>query len=220
MGGVSRGPYTSLNLGDHVGDDPVAVARNRARLVEHLPDAPLWLKQVHGVGIADPDRDRSGCEADASLTREPGKVLAVLTADCLPVLLADEDGTAIAIAHAGWRGLAAGVIEGTIRALDTDPGRLIAYLGPAIGPTAFEVGEEVRDAFLRAGAAGAAAFAPASPGKWFADLYALARLRLERLGTRRVYGGTFCTFSDPGRFFSHRRDQVTGRMASLIWLES
>jgi YfiH family protein len=136
------------------------------------------------------------------------------------VLLADDAGTAVAIAHAGWRGLAAGVIEHTVRTLGIDPERLLAYLGPAIGPSAFEVGGEVRNAFLAVDAEAASAFAPAAPGKWRADLCALARLRLARLGTLRVYGGNYCTFSDPARFYSHRRDQLTGRMASLIWLES
>jgi YfiH family protein len=219
IGGVSRGLYAGLNLGDHVGDDPAAVAQNRARLAAHLPASPLWLRQVHGIEVADPGRDRPGREADASFTRQPGRVLAVLTADCLPVLLAEESGSAIAIAHAGWRGLAAGVIERTIAALGVAPRRLVAYLGPAIGPRAFEVGHDVRDAFLRNDVAAASAFVPAAPDKWLADLPALARLRLAKIGTTRVYGGNLCTFGDPARFYSHRRDGVTGRMASLIWLE-
>lgn len=220
VGGVSRTPYASLNLGDHVGDDPDAVAKNRARVTALLPGIPLWLRQVHGVEIADPSRDRPGCKADGAVTRQRGRPLAVLTADCLPVLLADEDGTAVAIAHAGWRGLAAGVIEHAVRALRTDPKRLIAYLGPAIGPNAFEVGQDVADAFLTGQAEAASAFRPGAPSKWFADLYALARLRLARLGVDRVYGGTFCTYSDPHRFYSHRRDPCTGRMASFVWLEA
>ncbi len=218
-GGVSGGPYAGLNLGDHVGDDPAAVAQNRARLAAHLPASPLWLRQVHGIEVADPGRDRLGREADASFTRQPGQVLAVLAADCLPVLLAEESGSAIAIAHAGWRGLAAGVIERSVAALGVAPRRLVAYLGPAIGPRAFEVGHDVRDAFLRNDAAAASAFVPAAPDKWLADLPALARLRLAKIGTTRVYGGNLCTFGDPARFYSHRRDGVTGRMASLIWLE-
>jgi YfiH family protein len=220
IGGVSRGRYAGLNLGNHVGDDPAAVAENRARLTAHLPHSPLWLRQVHGIGVADATHDRPDCEADASFTRQPGYVLAVLTADCLPVLLAEEFGAGIALAHAGWRGLAAGVIERTIDALGIEPRRLIAYLGPAIGPRAFEVGHDVREAFLCDDAEAASAFSPAAPGKWCADLYTLARRRLARLGTTRVYGGDWCTFSDPQRFFSHRRDQVTGRMASLLWLGS
>lgn len=219
-GGVSRDAYASLNLGDHVGDDAAAVAQNRARIAVHLPDAPLWLRQVHGTDIADARSARSGCEADASIAREPGRVLAVLTADCLPVLLADDTGRAIAVAHAGWRGLAAGVIERTVNALSLEPARLLAYLGPAIGPGAFEVGDDVRQAFLAADADAAAAFVPGTTGKWYANLYLLARQRLARLGTARVFGGEFCTHREADRFFSHRRDRVTGRMASLIWLES
>ena len=220
-GGVSQGAYASLNLGDHVGDEAAAVAENRARLALLLPDSPLWLRQVHGTGVADTRSARAGCEADASMTRESGRVLAVLTADCLPVLLADDTGSAIAVAHAGWRGLVAGVIERTVDALNLEPGRLVAYLGPAIGPSAFEVGDEVRHAFVAPDAEAAAAFVPGgTAGKWFADLYMLARQRLARLGTTRVFGGGFCTHGEADRFFSHRRDRVTGRMASLIWLES
>ncbi|MBL8527764.1 MAG: peptidoglycan editing factor PgeF [Burkholderiales bacterium] len=218
-GGVSGGPYAALNLGDHVGDEPAAVAQNRACLAAYLPAAPLWLRQVHGTAVADALRDRPGCEADASFTHTPGRVLAVLTADCLPVLLAEETGAAVAIAHAGWRGLATGVIERTVAALGTEPANLLAYLGPAIGPHAFEVGNDVRDAFVRTDAQAAAAFQPTPSGKWLADLYALARLRLAKIGTSHVYGGDFCTFGDASRFYSYRRDGVTGRMASLIWLE-
>ncbi len=219
-GGVSRGAFESLNLGDRVGDDPVAVAENRARVAAHVPRPPLWLRQVHGTRVAHAATDRPGCEADAAIAREPGEVLVVMTADCLPVLLADDGGTAVAIAHAGWRGLAAGVIERSVAALRVQPEHLVAYLGPAIGPSAFEVGNEVREAFVAADAAAAAAFAPGVPGKWLADLYALGRLRLARLGITRVFGGQFCTYSEPERFFSYRRDGITGRMASLIWLEA
>lgn len=218
-GGVSRGPYASLNLGDHVGDEPPAVVENRARVAAHLPRSPFWLEQGHGTAVATPATNRPGCQADAVTTRAPGEVLAVMTADCLPVLLADEAGSAIAIAHAGWRGLAAGVIEETVAALGIEPSSLIAYLGPAIGPSAFEVGDEVRAAFVSADAGAAAAFVPGVAGKWFADLYTLARQRLARLGTARVWGGRFCTYSEPARFFSYRRDGRTGRMASFIWLE-
>ena len=219
-GGVSRGAFASLNVGDRVGDDTAAVAENRARVTAHLPESPLWLTQVHGTAVADASAARPGCEADAAVTREPGRVLAVLTADCLPVLLADESGTTVGIAHAGWRGLAGGVIEQTVAALEVRPSRLIAYLGPAIGPSAFEVGDEVREAFVAADSAASTAFVPRAPGKWFADLHALARLRLARLGTTRVHGGKFCTYSEPERFFSYRRDRVTGRMATLIWLHA
>jgi len=218
-GGISSGPYASFNLGDHVGDDPAAVAHNRALLAEHLPSEPLWLRQVHGIAVADSRQHRAGCEADAAVTRDAGSVLAVLTADCLPVFLADDAGEAVGIAHAGWRGLAAGVVERTVDALGVEPARVIACLGPAIGPEAFEVGDDVRNAFLRDNPEAAAAFIPRSTGKWLADLYALARMRLARIGVTRVHGGGLCTFSDAVRFFSHRRNGVTGRMASLIWLE-
>jgi hypothetical protein len=218
-GGVSTGPYASFNLGDHVGDDPAAVVENRARLGAHLPQAPIWLRQVHGTEVADCDLRRTGVEADASVTQVPGRVLAILTADCLPVLMADDSGSAIAIAHAGWRGLAAGVVERTVASLRVGPERVVAFLGPAIGPDAFEVGNDVRSAFLAGDAEAAAAFVAHSPGKWRADLCALARMRLAKIGVTRAYGGGFCTFSAPTRFFSHRRDGVTGRMASLIWIE-
>jgi len=218
LGGVSKGPYASFNLGPHTGDDPAAVAANRRRLRELLPAEPKWLDQVHGsqVAAAD-DLDGTGA-ADASFTRNTGTVCAVMIADCLPVLLCDRDGGAAGIAHAGWRGLAAGVIENTVRAMEIPAGRLLAYLGPAIGPAAFEVGAEVRDAFMNHDAAAAAAFAPSADGKWCADLYMLARQRLARVGVTQIHGGGLCTAGDPARFYSHRRDRVTGRMAALIWL--
>lgn len=216
-GGASVGPYASLNLADHVGDDPAAVRANRARLRALLPTEPVWLEQVHGTDVLRVETGGAR-RADAAVSRAPGTVCAVLTADCLPVLLADRAGTVVAAAHAGWRGLSAGVLERTVVAMDTDPGQLLAWLGPAIGPDAFQVGDEVRAAFLAADAAAAAAFRPDGPGKWRADLYALARQRLARAGVQAVYGGGLCTFSDPGRFFSYRRDGTTGRMASLIWL--
>lgn len=217
-GGTSAGAYASMNLGDHVGDDPQHVARNRELLRALLPAEPMWLKQVHGAAVVAGDVFREGMEADASVARKPGQVCAVLTADCLPLLLCDEQGTVVAAAHAGWRGLASGVIENTVRAMAADPARLLAYLGPAIGAGAFEVGEEVRQAFLLHAPAAAQAFAPAAEGKWLADIYLLARQRLAEAGVRRVYGGGFCTYAEKERFFSHRRDKITGRMASLIWL--
>lgn len=216
-GGTSVGPYASLNLADHVGDDPAAVRANRARLRALLPAEPVWLEQVHGTDVLCVETGGAR-RADAAVSRTPGTVCAVLTADCLPVLLADRAGTVVAAAHAGWRGLCAGVLERTVAAMDTDPGQLLAWLGPAIGPEAFQVGDEVRAAFLAVDAAAAAAFRPDGPGKWRADLYALARQRLARAGVQARYGGGLCTFSDPGRFFSYRRDGTTGRMASLIWL--
>ena len=219
-GGVSGGAFASLNLGDHVGDDPNCVARNRARLRDRLglPAEPLWLRQVHGCEVAESDVAPSGCVADASVARSPGQVCAVMTADCLPLLLCDGSGQAVAAVHAGWRGLAAGVMERAVGALGVDPGQILAWLGPAIGPDAFEVGGEVRDQFLAVDPGAGQAFRAGAAGRWLADLYTLARRRLEQVGVREVFGGGYCTYSDPGRFFSYRRDGVTGRMAGLIWL--
>jgi YfiH family protein len=217
-GGVGSAPYASFNLGDHVGDDPQIVAHNRARLREHLPAEPLWLKQVHTITFADADSATGTPEADASVARLPNKVCAVLTADCLPLLLCDRQGTVVAAAHAGWRGLAAGVIEATVAAMNAGPASLIAWLGPAIGTGAFEVGDEVREIFRAHDAAAANAFVAHGNGKWLADIYRLARLRLAHSGVTQAYGGNLCTFRDSERFFSYRRDKTTGRMASLIWL--
>lgn len=220
-GGVSAGSYASMNPADHVGDAPEAVAENRRRLRRLLPQEPHWLKQVHGTAVVEADRPRSSPpEADASISHTPNRVCVVLTADCLPVLLCDEAGSVVGVAHAGWRGLHAGVIEATAARMNVPGERLLAYLGPAIGPRAFEVGGEVRDAFISVDAAAAAAFAPGAPGKWLADIYLLARQRLARLGVTRVFGGEDCSFSDSTRFFSYRRDGATGRMASLVWLSS
>lgn len=221
-GGVSLGPFAGLNLADHVGDEPSAVARNRALLREclALPAKPHWLRQVHGCTVADAARDPRDCQADAVIAARPREVCAVLTADCLPLLLCDEAGTHVAAVHAGWRGLAAGIIEATVARFPAPPRELLCWLGPAIGPGAFEVGAEVRARFLARGDAGThAAFVPASGGRWLADLYALARERLRACGVGRIRGGGLCTYSDPGRFFSYRRDGVTGRMASLIWID-
>lgn len=223
-GGVSQAPYAALNLADHVGDDAAAVAENRLRLGTVLPpEASIcWLQQVHGTRVVEADSPDVPPEADASVSRSAGQVCAVLTADCLPVLFATSRGTEVGAAHAGWRGLLDGVLEATIAALHSGPEDVIAWLGPAIGPTAFEVGPEVRAAFLdRAGtsqAATAACFrdAPERAGHSYADLYGLARIRLAAAGITRIYGGQCCTFSEAGRFYSYRRDGVTGRMASLI----
>jgi YfiH family protein len=219
--GSSQPPYECFNLADHVGDDAAAVAANRAQLAAalQLPAAPVWLEQVHSAGVARLPAAVARPRADASVTTEPGVVCAVLTADCLPVLLCDREGTRVAAAHAGWRGLAGGVLEATVAALNVPGAQLLAWLGPAIGPKAFEVGEEVRAAFVSQDAGTAAAFVPTRPGHWLADLYALARRRLARLDIDAVYGGDCCTFEDPQRFYSYRRDGRTGRMASLIWLE-
>jgi YfiH family protein len=220
-GGVSEGDYGRLNLGIASGDDPARVARNREVLRESLPGDPPWLRQVHGIDVADLDRPYEGQRtADAAVTSTPGRVAGVLTADCMPLLLADRGGTRVAVAHAGWRGMAAGVIERTVAAFGGDPSRLLAWMGPTIGPDAFEVGAEVRDAFVAADPAAATAFVPpGKPGKYMADLYALARQRLERAGVRAVAGGGFCTFHEPDRFFSYRRVAKSGRMGTFIWIE-
>jgi YfiH family protein len=185
-----------------------------------LPEAPRWLRQVHGVAVHDADALLADVdpEADAAVTRQPGRVLAILTADCLPVFLASDDGTAVGIAHAGWRGLSAGVVEATIARLGVAPAALVAWLGPAIGAKSYEVGDEVRAAFVEADASDAAAFEPTRAGHWRCDLYALARARLGRAGVTRVAGGGFDTFSDE-RFYSYRRSRETGRFASLVWIE-
>ncbi len=221
-GGTSGGPYASLNLGLRTGDDPRAVAANRSALRAALPQEPRWLTQVHGnrvidadvpVAVPAPEADA----ADAAVARRPGTVCAVLIADCVPVLFADRTGTIVAIAHAGWRGLAGGVLENTMRAMQREPEQLLAFLGPGIGPRAFEVGPDVRDAFVGQDPAAADAFVPCAPGKWLADLFALARQRLRRAGVTGIHGGGVCTWSDAGRFFSYRRERTTGRMAALIW---
>jgi YfiH family protein len=219
-GGTSTGAYASLNLGTAVGDDAEAVAENRSRLRQHLPADPRWLKQVHGTRVVTAESVCVPVDADASFTRSPNVVCAIQMADCLPLLLAARDGSVVGAAHAGWRGLAGGVVECLVAALATDPSGIIAWLGPAIGPDAFEVGEDVRSAFMADDAAAAAAFRLAGAGKWRADLFALARARLARAGVREVHGGGLCTAADPVRFFSHRRDRVTGRMAALVWLET
>jgi YfiH family protein len=217
-GGVSSGPFTSFNLGEHVGDDPDAIAENRRRLRALLPAEPIWLRQVHGAQVVNAAQIEGIVEADASVAHVAGCVCAIKIADCMPVLLCDRGGTRIGIAHAGWRGLHAGVIEHTIAMLQCPPGQVLAYLGPAIGPQAFEVGDEVRAAFTAHDPAAAQAFKRHGPGKWLADLYLLARQRCAYAGVHNVFGGGYCTMNDP-RFFSYRRDRVTGRMAALIWLE-
>ncbi len=219
-GGVSEGVYSSLNLGLHVGDDPERVAHNRAIVRAKLPAEPLWLEQVHGTTVVAADEAAGAVpRADAAVARAPGVVCAVMTADCLPILLCDRAGTVVAAAHAGWRGLAAGVVEATVARMGVPASALMAWLGPAIGPRAFEVGAEVREAFVAIDRAASEAFVPAAKAeKWLADLDRLARLRLARLGVTAVSGGGACTFEDADRFFSYRRDGATGRSASLIWL--
>jgi len=232
--GGSLPPFDHFNLGNrHAadGDDPEAVERNRAELIERfsLPSAPHWLRQVHGTDVLRFDAHapfpafaRGGPEpvADASVTSVPGVVLAILTADCLPVVFASEDGSEVGAAHAGWRGLAAGVLENTVAAMRSPAAGVVAWLGPAAGPQAYEIGGEVFDAFVSQDENAASAFVTTRPGHWRVDLYALARQRLAKLGIKRVDGGDLCTISDPQRFYSHRRDARTGRMATLVWTQS
>lgn len=221
-GGVSRGMYHALNLGDHVDDDAQAVAVNRVRLVEqcHLPEMPRWLQQVHGSEVLDLRRYRGAQPADAGWTNQPRQVCAILTADCLPVLFCDDDGSVVAAAHAGWRGLVAGILEATLAQLPVPARRLMAWFGPAISQAAFEVGAEVRDTFITQDPQSKDCFVVAAdPEKYRADLYELARRRLRRQGLTAIYGGEYCSYSDPQRFFSYRRDGICGRMASLIWIE-
>jgi YfiH family protein len=219
-GGVSDGRYASLNLGLHVGDDPGAVGTNRDRLRASLdlPAEPVWLEQVHGRRILRLDRGETG-PADGAVTARAGTVLAVMTADCLPVLLTTKTGDAVGIAHAGWRGLAAGVLREAVAALGRDPSEVLAWLGPAISRGAFEVGEEVVETFVAGDPGSAGHFEPNARGRWQADLPALARRALAAAGVGAVYGNPVCTFDDARRYFSHRRDAPCGRMASLIWLE-
>ena len=220
-GGVSAMPFDTLNLGDHVGDAPEAVQSNRQRLREalRLPDEPCWLNQVHGSRVIEAGKSAAPPEADACIARSTGQVCVVMTADCLPVLFCNREGDRVAAAHAGWRGLAGGVLESTVNSLGLPGSQLMAWLGPAIGPDAFEVGDEVRIAFTARDAAAAQAFRPGHrAGHWLADLYLLARQDLARLGVHAVYGGGLCTYSDESRFFSYRRDGKCGRMATLIWL--
>ncbi len=225
-GGSSLPPFASLNLGTHVGDDPAAVLENRGRLrvAADLPAEPVWLSQVHGARVLDLDDPAAsgGSEmfgpADAAVTRRPGRICAILAADCLPILFAADSGEAVGAAHAGWRGLAGGVIEATVQALGVPAPTLLAWLGPAIGPRHFEIGAEVRDELLKGDAGAEAAFAVNARGRFMADLGVLARRRLARLGIERTYGGGECTYSQSAKYFSHRRDGQTGRQASLIWL--
>ncbi|BAQ83154.1 peptidoglycan editing factor PgeF [Pseudomonas sp. St29] len=217
-GGVSLAPFDSLNLGDHVEDQPEAVTENRRRLTERFDIAPAWLQQVHGIAVAHADPSVVAT-ADASWSATPGIACAVMTADCLPALFCNRSGTRVAAAHAGWRGLAAGVLEATLDSLDAAPAEVLVWLGPAIGPERFEVGAEVREAFVSQLAATEQAFVPSvNAGRFMADIYQLARLRLAARGVTAVYGGGYCTVTDP-RFFSYRRSPRTGRFASLIWLE-
>ena len=230
QGGLSQPPFNTLNLGLNAGDDSTDVLQNRSILRSTLPAEPLWLKQIHGITVSTPvSRSALGegpFEADASVTNIPNEVLAILTADCMPVLFTSKSGDVIGAAHAGWRGLSGGVLENTIdEMIALSPGLttsdISAWMGPAIGPSAFEVGEDVLQAFAQQGQdILSKAFTPiiGAPGKYWADLYLLARDRLRALGIKQIDGGQFCTVNDPERFFSYRRDKVTGRFASLIWI--
>jgi polyphenol oxidase len=222
IGGASEGLYASLNLGAHVGDDPDAVRTNRRRFVEacRLPREPPWLRQVHGTRVMAAHSAAPAQPADAIVANRPGAVCAVLTADCLPVVFASSSGTEIAVAHAGWRGLSAGVLEATVAALAAPPRELLAWLGPAISQAAFEVGDEVREVFVQTDPDAAVHFRRNDRARWQADLYGLARFRLERCGVTRVFGGDRCTFGEPDAFFSYRRDGQCGRMATFAYLKS
>lgn len=230
-GGVSLPPYDSFNLAAHVGDDPKSVLKNRIQLLQKakLTTDPFWLTQVHGTTVLELDEISDETkesktsfeppEADAAISRTKGKIPAVLTADCLPILICNNQGSEVAAIHAGWRGLAKGIIEITVEKLFSKRETLMAWLGPAIGPTAFEVGEEMRDAFSKKGDESAFKTIAYQTAKWTADIYQLARLRLQSLNIDQIYGGNFCTFTEPQRFFSFRRSNPTGRMATLIWLD-
>lgn len=220
--GVSEGTYASFNVAGHVEDQPDHVQQNRAILKEqlNLPSEPLWLEQVHGVNAVDVASTTDVVQADASFADQPNQVCVVMTADCLPLLICNKQGTKLAAAHAGWRGLKDGVIESTIAALQENPDDVLVWLGPAIGPDAFEVGDEVRQQFIDEHAEAAQAFVQNKPGHWLADIYQLARIRLKQMNIHQIYGGGFCTYTDKERFYSYRRDGATGRMASLIWRES
>jgi YfiH family protein len=220
-GGVSAAPFDALNVGTHVGDLPEAVAENRARIAQalELPNEPAWLEQVHGADVSHLDQAQHITRADAAVTHALERVCVIQVADCMPVLFTSRDGSAVGAAHAGWRGLASGVLEATVHVLAVEPTNLVAWMGPAIGPECFEVGGEVRDAFMASDPKAVEAFVPNDRGRWQCDLYALARLRLQAIGIGEISGGGWCTYTDASRFFSYRRDGQCGRMAALIWRE-
>lgn len=226
-GGVSHAPYASLNLGAHVNDDAIAVAKNRQLLSPYLPSEPVWVNQVHGVEVIDAAQSTCLQNADASFATQKNVVCVTMTADCLPVLLCDNAGTIVSAVHAGWRGLCDGALEASIhavcRAANIKSNKLMAWLGPAIGPNAFEVGDEVREQFMAKDPQAESAF-KAYGNKWLGDIYQIARQRLNNQGVTQIYGGSvnedFCTYTDEAHFFSFRRDNVTGRMASMIWLSN
>lgn len=222
QGGFSQAPYDNFNLAMHVGDDAMTVAKNRQLLTPYLPSEPVWVNQVHGVRVIDAATSSCLEDADASIARQKNVVCVTMTADCLPLLMCDKNGTVVAAAHAGWRGLCDGVIEATIQKMAVQPAEILVWLGPAIGPESFEVGEDVRHAFLAHDAQAEKVFKKLNAEKWLCDLYALAKQRLNALGVQQIYGASmnenFSTFQQQDQFFSYRRDKTTGRMASLIWL--
>ncbi|OLQ85561.1 multi-copper polyphenol oxidoreductase [Vibrio panuliri] len=220
LGGCSVAPYQGLNLGSHVGDELAAVLENRQSLVVQasMPSAPVWLNQTHSthVEVVSKPTDQI-LDADGVFTAQPGVVCSAMTADCMPVLLTNTQGTQVAAVHAGWRGLAHGIVENAVELFD---GEVIAWLGPAIGPSAFEVGDDVLQAFCDFDSQASIAFKPTGKaGKWWANMDQIATQRLNKLGVRQVFASGMCTYADPERFYSYRRDGVTGRQASLIWLE-
>jgi polyphenol oxidase len=217
VGGVSVAPYDSLNFGDHVKDNAHHVAHNRQLLSPFVPTEPVWMNQVHGIRVLD--ASKSGCveSADAAFTTQANVVCVTMTADCLPILLCNQQGSVVAAVHAGWRSLCDGVIEATVKAMAVDNNQLLAWLGPAIGPDTFEVGEEVRAQFVEKDQQAASAF-KSHGDRYLGDLYAIAKQRLNHIGVTQIYGGGLCTYTDASRFFSFRRDGATGRMAALIWL--
>ncbi|AFI85253.1 multi-copper polyphenol oxidoreductase [Methylophaga nitratireducenticrescens] len=221
-GGQSLAPFDSLNLGDHVGDNPDCVAANRQRLIEAalMPAEPLWLKQTHSTAVIHSSQWQQNIEADAIISNSINQVCAVMTADCLPLLITDKSGSQVAAIHAGWRGLQAGIIENTLARFGVAGSEILAWMGPAIGPKAFEVGPEVKAAFLAIDPAAESAFIASHSDRYLADIYMLARQRLSAQGVTAIYGGDFCTYSENERFFSYRHEGVTGRMATLIWIEA
>lgn len=217
QGGVSKGSFNSFNLATHVGDEFAAVRQNRSML--NVPNAPQWLEQVHSTKAVLFPAEEITLKADAAYTSDKNIVCAVMTADCLPLLITDKQGSCVAAIHAGWRGLCAGIIETTIKKLAVEPESLLVWLGPAIGPDVYEIGEEVYHAFIKGDDAAKQAFTSVSEGHWLFDIYHLAKLRLNKTGVKQIYGGDRCTLSEEEQFFSYRRDGVTGRMASMIWIE-
>lgn len=218
-GGTSRGRYAGLNLATRVGDDLRAVEQNRDVLRRHLPADPIWLEQVHGSDVVEVEHVSPPARADGAVARSRHRVCAILTADCLPVLLAARAGGVVGIAHAGWRGLAGGVVEATLACMDVPGEDVVAWLGPGISQAAYEVGSDVYESFVGQDPGASEAFRPGAPGKYHADLYALARRRLNAVGVAAVHGGGFCTYGEADRFYSYRRDGATGRMATLVWME-